>query len=118
VARILIVGAPTQLGEELQARGHAVRSLAEPDTLAGILPQLQGVSALAWLGRTELLESLAAKLVDTHVRGFACGPDGEAVAERFARTYGMPTAIVRGDPGADADAVESLLSAWPTPRTS
>ena len=112
MARILIVGADAQLEEALSARGHAVRALPEPANLGAILPALQGVSALAWLGGPDLLDSLAAKLVDTHVRGFACRPDGEAVAKRFSDTYGMPTAVIRGD-GADeaADAVESILTA-------
>ena len=108
MARILIVGDAQGLDEELRARGHEVKSIAEPEHLGAILPELQGVSALAWLGGPELLESLASKLVDTHVRGFACGPDGAAVADRFARTYGMPTAVIRGDA---AGAVESILSA-------
>lgn len=108
MARILIVGASTQLEEELRARGHAVTVMREPENLGGILPELQGVSALVWLGGPELLESLAAKLVDTHVRGFACPPDGAEVAKRFARTYGMPTAVIGDDA---ADAVESILSA-------
>ena len=76
-------------------RGHAVRSVQDPYPLGAVLPQLEGVSAIAWLAPPDLLESLAAKLVDTHVRGFACGPDGEAVAKRFTATYGMPTAVVR-----------------------
>ena len=107
MARILIVGGDQDLHEALAARGHAVRALPEPEDLGAILPELHGVSALAWLGGPELLESLAAKLVDTHVRGFACGPEGEEVATRFAATYGMPTAVVRD--GDWVSAVESLL---------
>lgn len=110
MARILVVGTAPELTQALEQRGHAVRTLPEPDTLGGILPELQGVSALAWLGGPDLLESLAAKLVDTHVRGFACGPSGEAVAERFTRTYGMPTAIIRGGIGDAVRAVESLIA--------
>ena len=111
MARILIIGADAQLEQTLAARGHAVRALPEPGNLGAILPELQGVSALAWLGGPELLESLAAKLVDTHVRGFACRPEGEAIARRFAETYGMPTAVIRGDEAdAAADAVESILT--------
>ena len=102
------MGADAQLEEALLERGHAVTAVPEPGALGTLLPKLQGVSALVWLGRPDLLESLAAKLVDTHVRGFACLPEGEAVAERFARTYGMPTAVIRGDA---AGAVESILSA-------
>jgi hypothetical protein len=111
MARILVIGEDGQLEEALSRRGHAVRTLSAPGNLAGILPELQGVSALAWLAGPELLESLAAKLVDTHVRGFACEPSGQPIAERFARTYGMPTAILRGGPDEAADAVESILSA-------
>jgi hypothetical protein len=95
MARILIVGDDAALEARLAARGHAVTTVADPHPLGTLLPKLQGVSALAWLEGPELLESLAAKLVDTHVRGFACGPEGADVAERFARTYGMPTAVVR-----------------------
>ena len=109
MATVLIIGGAPALADELRARGHAARALPEPDTLGGILPELQGVSVLVWLGGTELLESLATKLVDTHVRGFACLPEGEALAERFARTYGMPTAVIRD--GRAAEAVESILSA-------
>lgn len=110
MARILVIGGSAELGEALEARGHAVRALPEPDHLGGILPELQGVSALAWLGGPALLESLAAKLVDTHVRGFACGPEGEAVAARFSATYGMPTAVIRGGTDEAVRAVESLIA--------
>lgn len=107
MARILIVGQAGALGRALSERGHAVRTVAEPHPLGGLLPQLQGVSAIAWLAGPDLLQSLAAKLVDTHVRGFACGPEGEEVAARFAETYGMPTAVVRD--GDWVSAVESIL---------
>ena len=107
MARVLIVGGATALERALAERGHAVRTVAEPYPLGRLLPELQGVSAIAWLAGPELLESLAPKLVDTHVRGFACGPDGEAVATRFAETYGMPTAVVRD--GDWVSAVESIL---------
>ena len=108
MARILIVGDGGHLEQALAARGHAVKTLPEPANLGSILPELQGVSALVWLGGPELLESLAAKLVDTHVRGFACPPDGAEIANRFARTYGMPTAVIGDDA---VGAVESILSA-------
>jgi hypothetical protein len=110
MARILIVGEDSDLGPALEARGHAVRTLPEPEHLGGILPELQGVSALAWLGGPELLESLAAKLVDTHVRGFACRPSGEAIAARFSATYGMPTAVIGGGTDDAVRAVESLIA--------
>jgi hypothetical protein len=108
MATVLIIGGAPALADELRERGHAVKAIAEPEHLGAILPELQGVSALAWLGGPELLESLATKLVDTHVRGFACGPDGAAIADRFARTYGMPTAVIGDDA---AGAIESILSA-------
>ena len=108
MARVLVVGDMPGLEAELTARGHAVRALPEPESLGAILPQLQGVSALCWLAGPELLPALAAKLVDTHVRGFACGPEGAEVAERFACTYAMPTAVVRD--GDWVRAVESLIA--------
>lgn len=108
MARILIVGDDPDLEAALAARGHAVSTVADPYPLGTLLPQLQGVSALAWLLGPDLLESLAAKLVDTHVRGFACGPDGAEIAERFATTYGMPTAVVRD--GDWVAGVESLIA--------
>ena len=111
MARILVVGGSPQLDEALAARGHAVRSLPEPEDLSAILPELQGVSALAWLGAPDLLDSLAAKLVDTHVRGFACEPAGEEIAHRYTATYGMPTAVIRGGSDSAADAIESILTA-------
>ena len=110
MATILVIGGDGRLEQALGERGHAVRALAEPDTLADVLPELRGVSALAWLGAPDLLESLAAKLVDTHVRGFACGPAGEAVAARFTETYGMPTAIIRSGTDDAVRAVESLIA--------
>lgn len=110
MARILVVGGHGDLERALEERGHAVRGLPEPENLGGILPELRGVSALAWLGGPDLLESLAAKLVDTHVRGFACGPSGEPVAARFSATYGMPTAVIRGGTDDAVRAVESLIA--------
>ena len=108
MARILIVGELPGLEAAITARGHAVRAVEEPESLGPLLPELQGVSALCWAASPRLLPSLAAKLVDTHVRGFACGPDGAEVAELFARTYGMPTAVVRD--GDWAGAVDTLIS--------
>ena len=110
MARILLIGGSPELEEALVARGHAVRALPEPEHLGAILPELQGVSALAWFGAPELLDSLATKLVDTHVRGFACEPSGETIAHRFAATYGMPTAVIRGGLDDAVRAVESLIT--------
>lgn len=108
MARILVIGGTPAIEAALSDRGHAVASIGDPHPLGEVLPRLQGVSAIAWLAGPELLESLAAKLVDTHVRGFACGPEGEPVATRFAQTYGMPTAVVRdGDWAAGIDRVLS-----------
>jgi hypothetical protein len=103
VARILVVGDAPELEAALAERGHAVRAVSDPYPLGTLLPQLEGVSAIAWLAAPDLLEPLATKLVDTHVRGFACGPEGEGTATRFAQTYGMPTAVVR-----DGDWVAAL----------
>jgi hypothetical protein len=108
MARVLVIGGAPELEAALAERGHAVRAVADPHPLGTVLPRLEGVSAIAWLAPPDLLASLAAKLVDTHVRGFACGPDGEEVATRFAETYGMPTAVVRD--GDWVGAIERVLS--------
>ncbi len=136
MARILIVGEGAEpdgargasLAEALAARGHAVKTLPEPDNLGAILPELQGVSALAWLGGPELLESLAAKLVDTHVRGavYEAGGSvepamldgGAAIARDRRERFRMPVEVVHADPGhhplwrsAMVMAVERVLAA-------
>jgi hypothetical protein len=108
MARVLVIGDAPEVAEAMAARGHAVSTIAEPHPLGKVLPQLHGVSAIAWLAGPELLDSLAAKLVDTHVRGFACGPEGEPVAKRFSETYGMPTAVVRD--GDWVAAIDRVLS--------
>lgn len=107
MARVLVIGGSAEVEAAIAARGHAVSTIADPYPLGQVLPQLQGVSAIAWLAGPELLESLATKLVDTHVRGFACPPDGEEIAQRFAATYGMPIAVVRDDDWAAA--IDSVL---------
>jgi hypothetical protein len=108
MARVLVIGGTQALEHELAERGHVVRSIDAPHPLGRVLPQLEGVSAIAWLAPSDLLEPLATKLVDTHVRGFACGPEGEPVARRFADIFGMPTAVVRD--GDWVAAVERVLS--------
>jgi hypothetical protein len=107
VARILVIGDAPDVEAAIAEHGHAVSSIADPYPLGTVLPQLQGVSAIAWLAGPELLESLATKLVDTHVRGFACGPEGAETASRFSATYGMPTAVVRD--GDWVGAIDSVL---------
>ncbi len=108
MARVLVIGGAPELEAALAERGHAVSVIDDPRPLGDVLTKLHGVSAIAWLASPDLLDSLATKLVDTHVRGFACGPEGEAVATRFAETYGMPTAVVRD--GDWVAAIERVLS--------
>jgi hypothetical protein len=112
VARVLIVGEAADLEAALGSRGYSVRTTPEPVTLGPLMAELEGVSAICWLGGPDLLEPLAAKLVDTHVRGFACRESGASVARRFAETFAMPTAVIEdGDwPAAGVRAVESVLS--------
>ena len=112
MARVLIVGEAPDLGQALAARGLAVRETPEPAALGPLLVELEGVSAICWLGAPELLEPLATKLVDTHVRGFACRASGAAIAQRFAQTFAMPTAVIDEDdwPDSAVRAVESVLS--------
>jgi hypothetical protein len=112
MARVLIVGEAPGLEEALRARGYATRVTPAPATLGPLLPELQGVSVVCWLGGPGLLEPLAAKLVDTHVRGFVCEAAGVEVAERFAQTFRMPTAVIPEDgdwTAAAVAAVESII---------
>ena len=121
------------------AGAEAVR--ADPDRLGTLLPHLNGVSVMCWLmgtasGEDEAvaalhgsrLESIAAKLVDSHVRGLvyeAAGTvararlvGGAAAARRVGEANRMPVEVVEQDPGgteawvaAAAAAVERVLSA-------
>ena len=115
--------------------------LADPDRLSTLLPHLDAVSTLCWLmgtatGEDEAvaalhgsrLESIAATLVDTHVRGLvheAAGTvaastlaEGAAIARRVGEANRMPVEIVEQDPAelgawtaATVGAVERVLSA-------
>ncbi len=114
--------------------------LADPDRLSTLLVHLDGVSALCWLLATATggeegvaalhgprLESIATKLIDTHVRGLvyeAAGTvssarlaEGAATARRVGEANRMPVEIVEEDPRAleawttaAATAVERVLS--------
>jgi hypothetical protein len=115
--------------------------LADPDRLSTVMPHLDGVSALCWLmgsasGGADAvaalhgprLESIATKLVDTHVRGLVyegagtVAPEllseGAAVARRVGASNRMPVEVVGQDPASLAawtqglrDAVERVLTA-------
>jgi uncharacterized protein YbjT (DUF2867 family) len=141
MARVLIVGCGCrgrELAGVLAADGHAVRGTtrsperlaaiesagaeaaqADPGRLGTLLPQLEGVSVVAWLmgGVDEpslhgpRLESLLETLVDTPVRGFvyeAAGgaspgllAAGAAIVRRAGATWRMPVEVVGGQSGAD-----------------
>src|SRR5438876_9835629 len=107
MARVLIVGCGCRgraLATALIAEGHAVRGtsrrleslgemeatgaeavVADPDRLATILPQLEGVSTVCWLVGSVRLESLLERLVDTPVRGFVYEGRTGAALVRAAR---------------------------------
>jgi nucleoside-diphosphate-sugar epimerase len=148
MARILVVGCGCRgrcLAEALVSAGHAVRGttrrqagrgpieasgaeavVADPDRLATLTPQLEGVTLLCWLmgsaeGSRETvtavngprLESMLEAIVDTPVRGVvyeAAGSagrpvleEGTAIVRRAAAAYRMPAEVLRRDP-ADHDA--------------
>jgi hypothetical protein len=143
VARVLIVGCGCrgrELAAALVAEGHAVRGtsrsaealplieaagaegvIADPDRLATLTPQLEGVSVLCWLlaGAENAalhgprLESLLELLVDTHVRGVVYeaggdwGEQGSALVRRAAETYRMPAEVVARD-ATTADVAEAV----------
>jgi nucleoside-diphosphate-sugar epimerase len=124
VARVLIVGCGCrgrELAAALVAEGHAVRgttrragsvaeieavgaeaAVADPDRLATILPQLEGVSAVCWLMGSAVeepetlaalhgprLETLLERLVDTPVRGVVYEAAGSVPADLLARGAGL-----------------------------
>ena len=120
--------------DDIEASG-AQAALADPDRLATLMPQLDGVSVLCWLmgsaaGERDAVaalhgprpESLLETLVDTHVRGLvyegtgSVAPDlleqGAALVQRTAETYRMPSAVVDDGEWLDAmiSAVERVLS--------
>ena len=97
--------------------------LADPDRLGTLLEHLDGVSAMCWLMGTATggeeavaalhgprLESIATKLIDTHVRGLvyeAAGTvaparlaEGAAIVRRVGEANRMPVAVVAVDPAA------------------
>ena len=111
--------------EEIEAAG-AEAAVADPLRLGTLLPHLHGVSVMGWLLATasgdaeELaalhgprLESIAAKLVDSHVRGLvyeAAGTvapatlaAGAEAARSVATANRVPLEVVEQDP-ADLDA--------------
>ncbi|MFN2616746.1 MAG: hypothetical protein ABR581_06420 [Thermoleophilaceae bacterium] len=149
MARVLIVGCGCRGGElaaRLVADGHSVRGttrqaaeldrieaagaegvVADPDRLATILPQLDGVTAISWLmggaaGEPELvaavhgprLRSLLEKLVDTPVRGFVYEgagrarrgqlEEGAATVREAGERWRIPVEVVMEDPGDDRKA--------------
>lgn len=155
MARVLIVGCGCrgrELAAELRSRGHAVRGttrseshlpeilaadvdavVADPNRLATLTPQLDGVSVLVWLmGSAEgpeaaalhgdRLTSLLETLVDTHVRGVvyeAAGSvepqlleQGAAFVRRAGETWRMPVEVVASAEVAGlADAADRVLAA-------
>lgn len=107
---------------------------ADPDRLGTLMPHLAGVSVLCWLmgsagGEAEALaalhgprlQSLAEKLVDTHVRGLvyeAAGTvddplldAGAAVVRRAGETWLMPVEVVRATPEDLAAWTEAMRAA-------
>jgi hypothetical protein len=118
---------------EIEATG-AQAAVADPARLATLLPQLDGVSAIAWLlgsavGEPELiaalhgarLRSLLEQLVDTPVRGFVyeaagAAPDpslreGEAIVREAAARWQIPVERVRQDPADHAAWLEAMRDA-------
>ena len=117
----------------IEAAG-AEAALADPDRLATLLPLLAGVSVMAWLmgsatGDAESLaalhgsrlESIAGKLVDSHVRGLvyeAAGTvapgvltGGGAVARGVGAANRMPVEVVESDPATPGPWLEAMTAA-------
>ncbi len=107
----------------------AEAAVADPDRLGTLLPHLHGVSAMCWLMGTATgdeaavtalhgprLGSIAAKLVDSHVRGLVyetggiARPDAIASCERVAATYAMPVPVVDEDPARHEEWVAAMAA--------
>jgi nucleoside-diphosphate-sugar epimerase len=156
MARILIVGCGCR-GRELAAAlvrdGHAVRgttrdparleaieatgaqgAVADPDRLATLLPQLEGVACVCWLMGTAVAEpevvaaiqgprlrTLLERLVDTPVRGFVYEgagtvrrhrlEEGAAVVREAAERWRIPVQVVDDDPAGHDRWRESMSAA-------
>jgi len=104
----------------IEAAG-AEAAVADPDRLETLLPHLSGVSVMCWLMGTARggegavaalhgprLASIAAKLVDSHVRGLVYEAAGTVLAgvlaegarsvRRIGETNRLPVAVVEEDP--------------------
>lgn len=117
----------------IEAAG-AEPAVADPDRLATLLPQIEGIAAICWLMGTASgdpesvaalhgprLSSLLERLIDTPVRGFvyeaagSAGPvlleQGSAIANAAAETYRLRVEVVARDPSAHADWLEAMTAA-------
>ncbi len=137
------------LASALLADGHAVRGttrdgariteietagaegvVADPDRLGTLMQALAGVSAICWLMGSagdapavngERLQSLAERLVDTHVRGLvyeaagAAGPAplgaGAEIVRQASATWHMPVEVVTESPDDHAAWLEAMRAA-------
>jgi uncharacterized protein YbjT (DUF2867 family) len=109
-------------GCEAIEEAGAEPALADPDRLATLLPHLEGASVMCWLmgtarGESDAvaalhgprLESIAAKIVDSHVRGLVYEAAGTVPAEvlaegahavrRVGEANRVPVEVVESDPG-------------------
>jgi hypothetical protein len=108
--------------------------IADPDRLSTLLPHLSGVSVLCWLMGTaggdpeataalhgSRLESIAAKLVDSPVRGLvyeaggtverARREQGAEAVRRLGATHRMPAEVVAEDPSAPGPWLAGMTAA-------
>ena len=156
MARVLIVGCGcrgSELAAQLVGNGHSVRGttrsaagverieasgaqgvVADPDRLATLLPQLDGVAAVCWLmgtavGEAELvaalhgprLRSLLERLVDTPVRGFVYEgaglvqgkrlEEGAAAVREAGERWSIPVEVVSQDPAGRAAWLDAMRGA-------
>jgi hypothetical protein len=123
---------PARVGA-IDATG-AEGAVADPDRLATVLPQLEGVAAICWLlgsarGERETvaqlhgarLRSLLERLVDTPVRGFvyeaggsvdrALLKQGAAIVREAGETFRMPVAPVGQDPSEHERWLRAMMEA-------
>jgi nucleoside-diphosphate-sugar epimerase len=152
MARVLIVGCGCRgraLAQRLAAEGYAVRGttrdpartapieaagaeavVADPDSLATLVPRLAGVSAICWLlGSAEhapelhgaRLRTLLERLVDTPVRGVvyeAAGSvdggllaSGATIVREASARWRIPVEVVEEDPSTHAEWLAAMTAA-------
>jgi hypothetical protein len=95
----------------IEATG-AEAAIADPDRLATVLPQIEGVSVVCWLIGSARLETLLERLVDTPVRGFVYEDgDGTALVRDASDRWRIPVELIDDNPRGHEEWVAAMTRA-------